>query len=86
MYFGVFIVNFEHISHLALHEIWQNMSFILEKRKKSNKFNRLLIEVFFLQNISPLYISPPPSPEYIPSNLSPVRIYAQGILTGFYGM
>ena len=44
-----------------------------------NKFNRLQIEVFFLPNISPpLNIGP--------SNLSFVRIYAQGVLTGFYGI
>ena len=49
------------------------------KRKKSNKFTRLQIEVFFLPNISP-------PPNIGPSNLSFVRIYAQGMLTGFYSM
>ena len=34
-YSGVFIVNFEHISHLARGEKWQNTCFILEKRKES---------------------------------------------------
>ena len=59
---GVFIVNSEHISHLARREKCQNTCFILEKRKKS-KFNRLQIEVIllFLPNISPL-----PNPEYRP--------------------
>ena len=55
---GVFIVKFEHISYL---DDVKNTGFILEKRKKSNKFNRLQIEVLSLQNI------PPPSfPEYRP--------------------
>ena len=36
----VFIVNFEHISHLARHERCQNTRFLLGKRKKSNKLNR----------------------------------------------
>ena len=59
----------------------------VEKRKKSNKFNRLQIEVFFLPNIVP----PPPTP-YIsspnigPTNSSFVCIYAQGVITGFYGI
>ena len=76
-YSGVFIINFEHVSHLARREICRNMSFILEKIKKSNKFNhgiiivrfivpwfnRLQIELFFLPNISPPpYTIPPPSP------------------------
>ena len=56
-YSGVFIVNFEHISHLVRHEKCRNTCFILEKRKKS-KFNRLQIEVFNVPNIS--------SPEYRP--------------------
>ena len=33
-YSAVFIVNFEHISHLQRREIYRNMSFIMEKRKK----------------------------------------------------
>ena len=45
MYSAVFIVNFEHISHLQRREIGRNTSFILEKRKQSNKFKRLQIEV-----------------------------------------
>ena len=57
-----------------------------KERKKSNKFNRLQIEVLFLPNISPpVYINLPPPPNIDPSNLSFVRIYAQGVLTGFYG-
>ena len=40
-YFGALIVNFEHSSHLSPREICQNTSFILEKIKKSNTFNRL---------------------------------------------
>ena len=51
-YSGVFIVNFEHISHLPRREKCQNTCFILEKRKKI-KFSRLQIEVLFLPNISP---------------------------------
>ena len=39
---------------------------------KKRKFNKLQIEVFFLPNVRPLYISP--SPNVIPSNLSFVRI------------
>ena len=82
-YSGVFIVNSEHISHLERREKCRNTCFILEKRKKS-KFNRLQIEVFFLPIITPLpYISPP---NIGPSNLSFARIYAQGVLTGFYGI
>ena len=42
-------------------------------KKKESKFDKLQIELFFLPNISP-------------SNLSCVCIYAQGILTGFYGI
>ena len=52
------------------------------KKRKKSKFNRLQIEVFFLPNISPPYISPL---NIGPSNLSFVRIYAQGVLKGFYG-
>ena len=63
-YSAAFIVNFEHISHLARREICRNTSFIMEKGKKSNKFNRLQIEVFFLSNISL------PPPNIGPSNLS----------------
>ena len=57
-YPGVFIVNFEDISHLARRKKWRNTYFILVKRKKS-KFNRSQIEVFFLPNINPPYISLP---------------------------
>ena len=46
----------------------------LEKRKKSNKFNRLWIEVLFLPNISP------PPQNIGPSNVFVCR-YAQGVLT-----
>ena len=59
--FGAFIVNFEHTSHPTGCEICQNTGSILEKRKKSKKCNRLPIEVFFLPNISPPYISSPPN-------------------------
>ena len=46
----------------------------IEKKKKSNKFNRLRIEVFFLPNISP--------PQNIgPSNFFFVCRYTQGVLT-----
>ena len=38
MYSGVFIVNFEHISHLAEHEKCRNMCFILKKIKVSLKY------------------------------------------------
>ena len=55
----------------------------LVKRKKSNKFNRLQIEVFFIPNIILSYISPA---NIGPSNLPFVRIYAQGVLTVFYGV
>ena len=79
MYSGVFVVNFEHISHFEGREKCSNLCFVLEKSKKS-KFNRLQIEVFFLSNISP-----PSSPNIGPSNFSFVLIYAQDGLTGFYG-
>ena len=49
-YSGVFIVNFQHISHLARREKYQNPCFIL---KKKIMFNKLQFEVFFLPNISP---------------------------------
>ena len=61
------------------------------KRNKSNKFTRLQIEVFLLPNISPLpppYISqllPFPEDRPIKFVLCPY-IYAQGVLTGFYGI
>ena len=44
---------------------------------------RLKIEVFFLSNISPPYIS---SPNIGPSDLSFVRICVQGVLIEFYGI
>ena len=57
---GVFIVKFEHISYL--HGVkYGKTGFMLEKRKKSNKFNRLQIEVLSLPNIPP-----PSSPKYRP--------------------
>ena len=52
---------------------------IWKKEKKSNRFNRLEIEVFFLPNISPL-------PIISPLNLPFIRIYARGVLTGFYSI
>ena len=56
--------------------------YMLYTRKK-RKFNRLQIQAFFLPNIP----RPPPSPSNIdPSNLFFVRIYAQGVLTRFYGL
>ena len=73
----IFVTSLSNTRFLTICGCWflQN----LEKRKKSNKFNRLQIEVFFLPNIStPLNIDP--------SNLSYVRIYAQGVLTEFYGI
>ena len=48
---------------------------------KSNRFNRLQIEVFFFTNYASPYISP--SPNIDPSNLSFVHVYAQGVLTVF---
>ena len=51
--------------------------------RKKRKFNRLQIQAFFLPNIP----RPPPTPANIdPSNLFFVRIYAQGVLTRFYGL
>ena len=58
--------------------------FYIYTGKKSNKFNRLQIEVFFVPNISPPVYKP--SPNRGPSNLSFVRIYAQGVLTGIHGI
>ena len=83
----VFIFNFEHVSHIQRRGISQNTSLILEKKNKSNKFNWLQIELFFLRNVSPLppYISPPPW-NIGPSNLYFVSIYTQGVLKGFYGI
>ena len=52
--------------------------FYTGKKKKSSDFNRLQIEVLFLPYISLQNMDP--------SNLSFVCIYAQEILTGFYGM
>ena len=83
----VFIFAFEHVSHIQRRGISQNTSLILEKKNKSNKFNWLQIELFFLRNVSPLppYISPPPW-NIGPSNLYFVSIYTQGVLKGFYGI
>ena len=39
-----FIVNFEHISRLQWCETCQNTIFILEKRKKSSKFKKLMMQ------------------------------------------
>ena len=88
-YSGVFVVNFEHNSHLVRREVFRNASFTLEKRKESNKFNRLQIEVFFLPITSPHPLSS--SRVYKPpnigqSNLSFVRIYAQGLLIGTHSV
>ena len=65
----------------------------LEKERKLNKFNRLQIEVFFLQNISTPLPLPPPPPPHTPSfsiigslNVSFSPIYGQGALTGFFGI
>ena len=44
-------LNIFHILHDVKYA--EMMSFILEKRKKSCKFNRFQIEVFFLPNIRP---------------------------------
>ena len=57
MYSGVFIVNFEHISHFARREKCQNTCFILQKK---SKFCRFQIEVF------PLPPYPTSSSEYRP--------------------
>ena len=51
---------------------------IWKKRRKSNKFNRLQIELFLHSNIS--------SWNAEPSNFSFVHVYTQGILTGFYSI
>ena len=90
MYSDVFIVNFEYISHLGQRAKYRNTCFILEKRKKS-KFNRFQIEVFFLPNIAQHFL-----PVYKPTHTSPLPyrpfkfflcpIYAQGVLTAFYGI
>ena len=54
-YSGVFIVNFEHISHLARREKCRNTCFVMEKRKKS-EFNRFQMEVFFPPKCKPTRI------------------------------
>ena len=59
-------------------------TFYISTGKKSNKFNRLQIEVFFVLNISPPVYKPPPNRG--PSNLSFFPIYAQGVLTGIHGI
>ena len=63
----VFIFNFEHVSHIQ--KTWNKPKYepYTGKKKKSNNFNWLQIELFLLRNISPLppYISPPPL-EYRP--------------------
>ena len=51
------------------------------KKGKKRKFNRLQIEVPFLPSIS---LPPPPPPNIGSLSFSFVRIYAQGVLTGFY--
>ena len=63
----VFIFNFEHVSHIQ--KTWNKPKYepYTGKKKKSNNFNWLQIELFLLRNIRPLppYISPPPL-EYRP--------------------
>ena len=84
----VFIFNFEHVSHIQ--KTWNKPKYepYTGKKKKSNNFNWLQIELFLLRNISPLppYISPPPPSNIGPSNLYFVSIYTQGVLKGFYGI
>ena len=62
---------------LSISDYWLLQN--LEKRKKSNTFNRLQIEVFSLPNVSS------PSPNIGPSNFSFVCIYTHDVLKGFYG-
>ena len=59
--------------------------YVLYTGKKKEKFNRLQSEVFCV--FPPEYKLPPIPPLNIgPSNLFFVRIYAQGVLTRFYGI
>ena len=53
------------------------------KKKESNNFNRLQIEVFFLPNISPPPPPTPPAPKY---QIYAHQIYPLSVLTGFYGI
>ena len=64
-----------------LHNVKNAKVRALYRKKRKKKFNRLQIEVFFHPSICP-----PPISNIGPSNLSFVRIYAQGVLTGFYGI
>ena len=54
---------------------------IWKKERKVISFKNCKLKCFFLPNIS----SPPP-PNIGPSNFSFVRIYTQGVWTGFYGI
>ena len=57
----------------------------LEKRNKSNNFNRLQIEVFYLPNISPQPLPLTTQPPKIgPLNASFALIYTQDKLTRFW--
>ena len=78
-YSGVFVVNFEHNSQFVRREVFRNASFTLEKRKESNKFNRLQTSS---QSSSRVY----KPPNIGQSNLSFVRIYAQGLLIGTHSV
>ena len=75
--FVTFLLNKCYFYHLWLLVITKTV-----KKQKSNKFNRLQIDVSFLENISP----PPPPPNIVQSSSSFVRIYAQSVLTGFYSI
>ena len=71
----IFVTSLSNKRYLTINSCWLLQN--LEKIKKSNKFNRFQIGVFFFPNIPP---------NIGPSNLPFVRIFAQGVLTGFYGI
>ena len=68
------------------YHLWLQVIINLEKRRKSNKFNRLQIEVLLLSNISQILCTPqiraPPRPEYRPTKFVLCPYIRPGCING----
>ena len=68
------------------YHLWLQVIINLEKRRKSNKFNRLQIEVLLLSNISQIPCTPqiraPPHPEYRPTKFVLCPYIRPGCING----